>query len=83
MSSLVVYSDISCCGITVCAGDQPNINAGWAKADWERRQEIIADHTYFEMGAYFYLANDPKVLPLRSSPQIFLLTVRHHSFVAF
>ena len=49
---------ISCCGINVCAGDQPNLNKGWASANWERRQEIIADHTYFEMGAYYYLAHD-------------------------
>jgi hypothetical protein len=53
-----------CCGITVASSDQPNINKGWANASWERRQEIIADHTYFEMGTLYYLANDPKV-PLR------------------
>ena len=41
----------SCCGITACAGDQPNLNKGWANASWERKQEIIADHTYFEMGS--------------------------------
>lgn len=41
--------------------DQPNINKGWANSSWERRQEIIADHTYFEMGTFYYLANDPKV----------------------
>jgi hypothetical protein len=51
----------SCCGISVCASDQPHLNAGWANATWERRQEIIADHIYFEMGSYYYLANDPKV----------------------
>ena len=28
---------------------------------WERWQQIVADHTYFELGAFFYLANDPKV----------------------
>jgi hypothetical protein len=50
-----------CCGITVVASDQPAINAGWANASWERRREIVADHTYFEMGTFYYLANDPKV----------------------
>ena len=28
---------ISCCGIDVCAGDQPNLNKGWANATWEQR----------------------------------------------
>ena len=51
----------SCCGINVCASDQPTLNKGWANASWERKQEIIADHTYFEMGSYYYLANDPRV----------------------
>ena len=50
-----------CCGISVVASDQPNLNKGWANASWERKQEIIADHTYFELGSLYYLANDPKV----------------------
>ena len=50
-----------CCGITIGASDQPNLNKGWANATWERKQEIIADHTYFELGTFFYMANDPKV----------------------
>ena len=50
-----------CCGITVAASDQPMLNKGWANASWERRQEIVAEHTYFELGAFYYLANDPKV----------------------
>ena len=50
-----------CCGITVVASDQPAINSGWASASWERRKEIVAEHTYFEMGTFYYLANDPKV----------------------
>ena len=52
-----------CCGITVGASDQPMLNAGWASASWERRQEIIQDHTYFELGTFFFLANDPSVPP--------------------
>ena len=50
-----------CCGITVAASDQPMLNKGWANATWERKQQIIADHTYFELGAFYYLANDPRV----------------------
>lgn len=50
-----------CCGITVASTDQPMLNAGWASASWERRQQIIADHTYFELGTFYYLANDPRV----------------------
>ena len=50
-----------CCGISVYATDQPALNKGWANATWERKQEIIADHTYFELGSFYYLANDPKV----------------------
>ena len=45
----------------VVASDQPNLNKGWANATWERRKEIVADHTYFELGSFYYLANDPKV----------------------
>ena len=50
-----------CCGITVAASDQPMLNAGWSSASWERKQEIIADHVYFELGTFYYLANDPRV----------------------
>lgn len=50
-----------CCGISVGASDQPMLNKGWANASWERKQQIIADHTYFELGTFYYLANDPRV----------------------
>ena len=43
------------------ASDQPRLNKGWANASWERKQEIIADHKYFELGTFHYLANDPRV----------------------
>lgn len=52
-----------CCGISVCAADQPYLNTGWADATWKERQAIIANHTYFEMGSYYFLANDPVVPP--------------------
>merc|ERR1712166_976507 len=38
-----------CCGVSVAASDQPNLNKGWANASWDRKQQIIADHTYFEL----------------------------------
>eukprot|EP00656_Telonema_subtile_P054944 TRINITY_DN8337_c0_g1_i1.p1 TRINITY_DN8337_c0_g1~~TRINITY_DN8337_c0_g1_i1.p1 ORF type:complete len:566 (-),score=115.80 TRINITY_DN8337_c0_g1_i1:77-1774(-) len=50
-----------CCGITVASTDQPLLNKGWANASWERKQEIIAEHTYFELGSFYYLSNDPHV----------------------
>lgn len=50
-----------CCGITVGSTDQPTLNKGWASASWERKQQIVADHTYFELGTFYYLANDPRV----------------------
>jgi hypothetical protein len=50
-----------CCGITVGASDQPNLNKGWASATWEERNRMTDEHTYFEMGTFYYLANDPKV----------------------
>jgi hypothetical protein len=50
-----------CCGISVASSDQPTLNTGWAIASWERKQEIIAEHTYFEMGTFYYFAHDPKV----------------------
>jgi len=33
----------------------------WANATWEQKQEIIAEHTYFELGTFYYLANDEQV----------------------
>eukprot|EP00927_Polykrikos_kofoidii_P075055 TRINITY_DN71118_c0_g1_i1.p1 TRINITY_DN71118_c0_g1~~TRINITY_DN71118_c0_g1_i1.p1 ORF type:complete len:564 (+),score=80.86 TRINITY_DN71118_c0_g1_i1:79-1770(+) len=50
-----------CCGVSIAASDQPNLNRGWATASWERKREIISDHTYFERGMFYFLANDPKV----------------------
>jgi len=50
-----------CCGISIAASDQPNLNKGWAKASWEQKQDIIAAHTYFELGMFYFLANDPQV----------------------
>ena len=105
-----------CCGISIAASDQPNLNKGWANATWDRKQvrghepfnstpvgvnsissgsphvrpmgvhracgepdeikknthpknipavlraqEIIADHTYFELGMFYFLSSDPKV----------------------
>ena len=43
------------------ASDQPNLNRGWANASWEERNKIVEEHTYFEMGTFYYLANDLKV----------------------
>lgn len=50
-----------CCGTTVASSDQPDINGGWASASWEERQDIHADHTYFELGSFYYLSNSPLV----------------------
>ena len=52
-----------CCGISIAASDQPNLNRGWANASWERKQAIISEHTYFELGMLYFLANDQKVPP--------------------
>jgi hypothetical protein len=37
------------------------LNRGWATASWEQRQQMTADHTYFELGTFYFLANDPSV----------------------
>lgn len=50
-----------CCGVSIAASDQPNLNKGWANASWERKQEIIAAHTYFELGMFYFLATDSNV----------------------
>ena len=50
-----------CCGISIAASDQPNLNKGWASASWDRKQQIIADHTYFELGMFYFLSSDPSV----------------------
>ena len=45
----------------MAASDQPTLNKGWASASWERKQEIIADHVYYQRGSFYCLANDPSV----------------------
>jgi hypothetical protein len=50
---------------------QPNLNAGWATASWERKQEIIADYTYFELGMFYFLANDAAVPKVRTALHLF------------
>merc|ERR1712166_167908 len=50
-----------CCGITIAASDQPNLNKGWSTASWDKKQQIIADHTYFELGMFYFLSSDPSV----------------------
>ena len=50
-----------CCGVSVAASDQPNLNKGWNNASWERKQAIIADHTYFELGMFYFLSHDGAV----------------------
>lgn len=50
-----------CCGVSIAASDQPNLNKGWATASWEQKQQIIADHTYFELGMFYFLSHDEKV----------------------
>jgi hypothetical protein len=52
-----------CCGITVYSTDNPVLNRGWASANWETRQEIIENHTYFELGSFYYLSHDEHVPP--------------------
>ena len=49
---------IICCGSGPVDSDQPNINAGWAKANHTAKQEIIDKHTYYLQGSFYYLAND-------------------------
>ena len=39
-----------CCGITIAASDQPNLNKGWANASWERKQEIVAEKSAQAVG---------------------------------
>ena len=50
-----------CCGISVGATDQPRLNKGWAAASWAQRRQLVAAHSYFELGSFYYLANDPRV----------------------
>ena len=52
--SLVLTAVLSLLRLTVgCCWD--------VAASWERKQEITAAHTYFELGSFYYLANDPQV----------------------
>ena len=46
------------CGSGPVDSDQPNINAGWANANYSVKQEIIKKHTYYLQGSFYYLAND-------------------------
>ena len=48
-------------GITIYSTDNPVLNKGWSNATWQQKQDIIANHTYFELGSFYYLANDLQV----------------------
>lgn len=50
-----------CCGITVYSTDNPVLNKGWCNATWEERQKMIDQHTYFELGSFYYLSHDERV----------------------
>ena len=52
-----------CCGITIYSTDNPVLNKNYCGASWEQRREIEDKHTYFELGSFYYLANDERVPP--------------------
>ena len=59
-----------CCGITIYSTDNPVLNKGWSNASFSRRNEIIQDHIYFELGSFYYLSTDYMVpLPVRAEFQ--------------
>jgi len=52
---------IICCGSAPVSSDQPDLNAGWATANHTQRAAMIAAHTYYLQGSFYYMANDPRV----------------------
>jgi len=55
------------CSQHLCSRHRPNdVGRGWARASWEEKQTIIREHIYFELGMFYFLANDPKVRPATS-----------------
>ena len=52
--SLVLTAVLSLLRLTVCRCCD-------VAASWERKQEITAAHTYFELGMFYFLSHDEKV----------------------
>eukprot|EP00039_Didymoeca_costata_P010651 m.144175 g.144175 ORF g.144175 m.144175 type:complete len:689 (+) comp14911_c0_seq5:163-2229(+) len=50
-----------CCGTGPVDADQPNLNHGWANANYTRKQEIEQQHRYYLQGSLYFMANDPRV----------------------
>jgi len=69
-----------CCGITVYSTDNPVLNRGWATANWKEKQEIIARHTYFELGSFYYLSHDSNV-PLAVRNEFSKYGLCHDEFI--
>ena len=50
-----------CCGTGPVDADQPNLNAGWASANYSRKREIEQAHRYYIQGSLYFMANDPRM----------------------
>ena len=50
-----------CCGPGPVDADQPDLNRGFATANYSRRQQILQDHRYYLQGSLYFMATDPRV----------------------
>eukprot|EP00947_MAST-08B_sp_MAST-8B-sp1_P001099 g1099.t1 len=52
-----------CCGMGLLNCDEPELNRGYASANYSERLRIQAKHRYYLLGSLYYMATDPKVPP--------------------
>ena len=53
-----------------------------ANATWQRKQQITAEHTYFELGSLYYLSHDARV-PEATREHYMQYGLCRHEFVNF
>ena len=49
-----------CCGVGPVNCDQPDLNRGWATANYTQRLAMAEAHKYYLLGSLYYMANDPR-----------------------
>lgn len=50
-----------CCGVGPVNCDEPDLNYGWANANYSEREAMKSLHRYYLLGSLYYMANDLRV----------------------
>lgn len=50
-----------CCGVGPVNCDEPDLNHGWATANYTQRQAIAERHKYYLLGSLYFMATDDRV----------------------